>query len=365
MSIIRLLPLTAIALAGLLLGCQPGSTQTQQPGAELLAPATDIRPDWGGIVAAFIDGYFEHYPTFAANAGKHAFDGRLPDFSASGLAATGRWLHAQRDAIASFTDEDLDARQRFQRDYVLAVIDGQLFTLEESGFPYDNPAFYAGDLSPSMYLTRPYAPLAQRMAAFISYEEALPAAIAQIRANMKSPLPAPYVELGIDIFAGYASFFASDVATVFAGVDDAELQARFRHANNAAIRATREMADWYSGQKATATQDFALGAEKFRHMLQASERVDIPLDRLKAIGEADLSRNLRSLRSACHDYAPGRTLEQCVQQVGADKPDGGAVNGAREQLTRLRQFIVDKDLVTIPGSEGAHVAEAPPFNRSN
>ena len=42
MSIIRLLPLTAIALAGLLLGCQPGSTQTQQPGAELLAPATDI-----------------------------------------------------------------------------------------------------------------------------------------------------------------------------------------------------------------------------------------------------------------------------------------------------------------------------------
>lgn len=365
MSINRLLSLTSLVLATLLAGCQSNSTQTLAPAAEVMAPATDIKPDWGAIVAGFIDGYFEHYPTFAANAGKHAFDGRLPDFSATGLAATGRWLHAQRDAISSFTDDDLDARQRFQRDYVLAVIDGQLFTLEESGFAYTNPAFYAGDLSPSMYLTRPYAPLAQRMAAFVAYEEALPAAVAQIRANMKTPLPAPYVELGMGMFAGYANFFANDVAAVFAAVNDADLQARFRRANDAAIRATREMADWYSGQKAASTQNFALGAEKFRHMLHASERVDIPLDQLKAIGEADLSRNLRSMRSACHDYAPGKTLEQCVQQAGADKPAGGAVNGAREQLTRLRQFILDKDLATIPGPEEARVEEAPPFNRSN
>jgi hypothetical protein len=48
-----------------------------------------------------------------------------------------------------------------------------------------------------------------------------------------------------------------------------------------------------------------------------------------------------------------------------NKPKGGAVEGARAQLKGLRQFIKDKDLVTVPGSEQALVAEAPPYQRWN
>jgi hypothetical protein len=54
-----------------------------------------------------------------------------------------------------------------------------------------------------------------------------------------------------------------------------------------------------------------------------------------------------------------------MAKVGSDKPEGGAVEGARRQLTDLRQFVIDKDLVTIPGPEEAKVEEAPPFNRWN
>jgi hypothetical protein len=367
MPSIRALPLAAFVAALMLTACQPAPDVT--PAAEQTSttakPTADEGVLWDAAVDGFINGYLERQPTFAANAGKHEFDGKLPDFSASGLAAEGKWLHAQREEIAGFGNDKLDARQQFQREYVLAVIDGKLFMLEESGFPNSNPAFYADALSPSMYLTRAYAPLAQRMAAFVSYQEALPKAIEQIRANMKPPLPASYIELGVNTFAGFSSFFSTDVPPIFAGVADDALQARFKLANAAAIKATSEMADWYTAQKSTATQNFALGAKRFSRMLQASERVDIPLDQLTRLGEADLSRNLRSLKSACHEYAPGETLEACVLKVNADKPAGGAVEGARAQLTSLRQFIVDKNLVTIPGSEDAKVEEAPPYNRSN
>jgi hypothetical protein len=367
MPSIRALPLAALIGALLLTACQPAPEVTPAPeqASTTATPKADEGVVWDAAVDGFINGYFEHQPTFAADAGKHEFDGKLPDFSASGLAAVGKWLHAQREVIAGFGNDKLDAAQQFQREYVLAVIDGQLFTLEESGFPNSNPAFYADALSPSMYLTRPYAPLAQRMAAFVSYQEALPTATEQIRANMKPPLPASYVELGINSFAGYSRFFSTDVPPIFADVADQALQARFKLSNAAAIKATREMADWYTAQKPAATQNFALGAEKFSRMLQASERVGIPLDQLTRLGEADLSRNLVSLKTACHEYAPGDTLEACVLKVNADKPVGGAVEGAREQLTSLRQFIVDKSLVTIPGAEDAKVEEAPPYNRSN
>ncbi|HET7126030.1 MAG TPA: DUF885 domain-containing protein, partial [Lysobacter sp.] len=362
---IRAFALTA-CIAAALAGCKQTASTAPAPGeAPAATAATNDDASLDKAVDAFIDGYFQHNPVFAAGAGKHEFDGKLPDYSPAGLKANIDWLHAQRDAFAAFTDDKLDEQGRFRRDYALAVIDGNLFWLEDSGFAYKNPAFYTGDLSPSMYLTRPYAPLPTRMDAFIRYQEALPKAIEQIKANFKLPLPASYIDLGVNSFGGYASFFESDVPKIFAEVKDDALQARLKASNAAAIKATQDMADWLKAQKPQATQDFALGAEKFSKMLHATERVDIPLDQLKAAGEADLARNLASLKSACDQFAPGKTLQQCVEKENADKPQGGAVEGARAQLAELRQFVVDKDLVTIPGPEQAKAEEAPPFNRWN
>lgn len=359
--------LATVLLATVLSACQPASAPTQQAdsGQQVKTPKADPGIAWQAAVDTFIDGYFERNPVFAASSGKHAFDGRLTDFSPQALAERAKWLHAQREAIEAFADQALDERRSFEREYVLSVIDSQLFVLEESGFPYSNPAFYSADLSPSMYLTRPYAPLPERMAAFIRYQEALPAAIAQVRANLRPPLPGTFVEFGIDTFAGYSTFFSGEVPGIFAEVADTDLQARFRLANAAAIKATRDMADWLATLRPEATQDFALGAAKFSRMLWMSERVDMPLEQLKAAGEADLSRNLASLRSACSEFAPGIPLDQCVGKAAANKPDGGAVEGARQQLKGLRAFVVAKDLVSIPGTEEARVEEAPPFNRSN
>ncbi|UGB39022.1 DUF885 domain-containing protein [Frateuria soli] len=369
MRTLRVFTLSAVITA-VLAGCSPDAPapSASAPPAAASTAATTPANDNAALASAvdtFIKGAFEHNPVFAANAGKHEYDGKLPDYSPAGLKATADWLHAQRDTFAAFKDDRLDAQGRFRRDYVLATIEGQLFWLEDSGFPYSNPAFYTGDLSPSMYLTRPYAPLPVRMAAFVRYQEALPQALAQIKANLKLPLPASYIELGVNAFGGYADFFKADVPGIFAGVKDPALQARFKASNAAAIKASRELADWLKAQKPHATQDYALGADKFSRMLRATELVDLPLDQLKAAGEADLARNTAALESACAQYLPGKPLTACVAKVSADKPVGGAVAGARAQLAGLRQFVVDKDLVSIPGTEQAKVEEAPPFNRAN
>jgi hypothetical protein len=358
------LSLLAIALALALPGCKrdvAGTTAGTGTTARL-APADS---PWQQAIDAYVAGWLQRNPPAAANAGKHEYDGQLPDWSPEGIKANVAWLHAQRDALAAFADDQLDSVQRFQREYALAVIDGQLFWLEESNFPYTNPAFYAGDLSPSMYLTRPYADLPQRMAAFVKYQEALPKAIAQVRSNLRTPLPASYVELGANTFGGYASFFRDEVPPIFAGVKDEALQARFKAANAGAVAAAQQLAEWFEGQRGNATQDFALGPERFARMLHATERVDLPLAELKAAGEADLERNLAALSAACANFAAGATLKECVDQAAEDKPEGGAVEGARAQLAQLRQFVLDRRLVTIPGAEQAEVAEAPPFNRWN
>jgi hypothetical protein len=100
-------------------------------------------------------------------------------------------------------------------------------------------------------------------------------------------------------------------------------------------------------------------------MLSATERVDIPLDSLAAIGRRDLDRNLAALGIACADLMPGRPIPECIARVQSATPAEGPIEAARRQLKELQAFLVTKNLVSIPGTEEAEVEESPPYMRWN
>ena len=319
--------------------------------------------DWTTFQNHFIDQYFELNPTFAAYQGRHEFDGRLPDWTEAGLTAQKDFLRSSIQSAEAFNN--LTPQQDYERDYLVAVARGNLFWLDTADQPHTNPAFYMGSLSPSMYVTRPYAEPASRLRAYITYLQAVPVAAQQIRANLRTPLPLPFIDYGRSAFGGLADYFLGDGKAAFASVEDAALQAELNTASAAASDAMRGLATWVTEQTPNATQDFALGAERFAQMLRDTEMVDIPLAQLEAIGRADLQRNQQALQQACAQYAPRASIPECMRRLNERKPQGGAVPGARAQLAGLRQFIVDHNLVSIPGEEQALVEEAPPFNRQN
>jgi hypothetical protein len=80
-----------------------------------------------------------------------------------------------------------------------------------------------------------------------------------------------------------------------------------------------------------------------------TEMVTIPIDRLEKIGRDDLAANQKLLGEACSRYAPGETIPACMLKMNAQQAKGGAVAGARAQLSGLKQFIIGHDIVTIPG----------------
>ena len=164
---------------------------------------------------------------------------------------------------------------------------------------------------------------------------------------------------------GFADFYESDVPGVFAGVTDATKQNELRDANGAAVAAMRDLASWLESQRSSATGSYALSAERFARMLRMTEGVTTPLPELEAAGRADLARNQQALREACARYAPGAAIPACIARMNANKPQGGAVGGAQAQLGVLKAFVRDAGVATIPGTEEALVAEAPPYNRAN
>jgi hypothetical protein len=320
---------------------------------------------WQAFLQQYVDEYLAAHPDFAAVQGRHEFDGRLPDWSAAGLAAEERRLVQARARATAFADAALKPQERFERGYLLARIDGDLFWLRDAQMPYRNPAYYTGSLDPTVYLTRPYAALPVRMKAFIGYARAIPAAARQIRANLRTPLPRTFITLAYNSFHGYEGFFRKDVPGIFASVADPELQRQLADAIEPAAQAMQSLADWMTAEKVHATEDFALGPRAYADMLWSTERVDTPLAQLQDVARRDLERNHAALVAACAAYLPGAGVQACADKVNADKPQGGPVEGARAQLAGLRQFILDKNLVSIPGPEQALVAEAPPYQRWN
>jgi uncharacterized protein DUF885 len=321
--------------------------------------------EWDQFVADYLEAYFAAHPDTAVYEGRHEFDGKLPDFSRAGFDKEISRLHSARAHASDFAENLLDARQKFERQYVLAAIDSDLFWLESARWPYRNPFYYVWILDPQVYLTRPYAPLDQRMRAFIAFEKALPDAIHEIQANLQSPMPKTYVDFGKRMFGGLAQYFEHDVPGIFAEVKDPKLQSEFAAANRNAIRELKGIDNWFVSQQSQANDDFAIGADLFQKMLHATERVDVPLDRLEAIGRQDLERNLAALKEACSQFAKSATLAECTAKQTADKPSSKPVEAAREQLKVLKAFVADKNLVSIPGTEEAQVNEAPPYARWN
>jgi uncharacterized protein (DUF885 family) len=352
-----LIAIVVVATAVVRCGAQAG----ELPKSET---ATDAA--WDAYVERFLADYFVANPDFAVEAGKHEFDGQLPDWSEAGLRKEIARLHAEREKASAFKDAQLEQRRRFEREYLISRIDANLFWREVADAPHTSPFYYASSLDPDVYVSREYAPPETRIKSFTAYATNVPRALSQIKANLKLPMAKSLVQIGRRTIGGLAEFYAKDVPGIFASVKDAESQKAFKAANDAAIQAVREFDAWLAEQEAYATDDFALGPEKFSQMLRMTEGVDIPLGRLEEIGKRDLERNLSALKHACEEFAPGKSVAECMAEAEAHKVEGNdPVQAAMNQLGGLREFVLEKDIVTIPGTESATVAQAPSYKAWN
>ncbi len=119
-----------------------------------------------------------------------------------------------------------------------------------------------------VYLSRDYAPLEKRLKGYLGYARGIPRIAADIRANLKMPLPKSLLERGIDAFGGFAQFYRNDVSKVFASVQDPEAQKDLAAADTAAAKAMDDLKAWLVSQRKTATDAFALGDPLFHEMLE-------------------------------------------------------------------------------------------------
>ena len=319
------------------------------------------------IADDFLHGYFLARPLSGVSLGLHEFDGLAPDSSPAALEAERKRLHDFDARLASFTARKaLNASSEFDYRTLRLAIQDELFSFEEARAFEKNPMTYAQAFDFNVYLKRDYAPLVERLRYIVRLAKAAPAYLAMGRANLVDPLPKPKISLAIDIAKGTAEFLEKDLAQAVSEVKDEKLMTEFREANAKAVAAFNEYATWLEKEKLPRADDhFALGEERFRKFLAARDAITLAPEKILEIGLAELQREQTAFAAAAKLVAPGKTPIEAMRALQRDHPTADSlIPDTRKNLEAIRQFLIDKKIITLPSEVRATVAETPQPQRA-
>jgi uncharacterized protein (DUF885 family) len=329
--------------------------------------ATQAVSTFNSLVDKFFDSYFSFRPTEGTAAGFHQYDRKLEDYSA---ASTEKQVQGLKGFLAKFEAVDaakLPADTAADREWVIASIRSELLELENIQMWRKDPDHYSGGVTNSIFviMKRTYAPADERLRSVIERERQIPKALEYARQNLQIA-PKIYVEIALEQLPDETDFYRNDVPEAFSAVKDAKLLAEFKSANQGVIDAFENYQKYLKDSLLPhATGDFRLGTENYRKKLLYDEMVDIPLDRLLAIGYEDLHRNQAALKKVAAEIDSRRSVEDVVKELQDQHPAPDQLLQAfRDTFSGLTHFIEEKKIITIPKSAPPVLEDTPPFMRA-
>ena len=323
-------------------------------------------------MSQFVDEYFDAYlewnPSSATSFGFHQYDDRLEHYSAAAFQKRIGKLKQLQSRIASLPatrtpDEAIDA------EILDDQIRAELLDLETLQTWRHNPMNYVylpGGAIDNL-MKRSFAPPAERLRSVISRLKGVPAMIAAMKQNVQNP-PHEFTDLTLRIARGSVGFFRESVANWAkdAAGNDSALLGQFNEANKAASDSLEDGATWLEKTLLPNSKGaYAIGAENFSKKLQYEEMVDAPLDRILAIGEANLEKDYNAFIETARKIDPSRKPEEVMKSLSDQHPtDASLIPDAKKTVEGIIQFIRDKKIVTIPSEVRPTITETPPYARS-
>lgn len=319
------------------------------------------------VVEAYIDRSLEENPSLGRGIGLHEYDGRLEEIS---KAAVDRALARAKvyvetvDAIDPATVED-----PLRLDLELTRLDAlrtifQIEQLEE----HTQVLSYVGLFDTNSYLSRDYAPLAERVTKLLDHAEAATSRVEAALAMLSPAQSRTHLATAKIMLSGYRDFYEGDVTTQSKPALDADpaLAKRFAAVVPAMLAAVDRMIAWVDAHEGQATNDFALGEAKFLEMLRVNEGMEIDLATLEVMANKNYRANYDAYVATAKRIDPKKSTEEVVRMIEAERLAADQViPTATAQLESLRVFIEGHDVITIPSEQRATVKLTPPFMRIN
>lgn len=317
------------------------------------------------ISNTFLSEYLQTNPESAVYLGLHEFDGKVSDYSVQGFIKQTEWLKSNKSKLETINPSELNSGNYVNYSLLTNEIDKQIFGLEDRQSYRKNPMTYAGAIDVNIYISRDFAPIEERVRSIINIEKNAPNVFKAARENLNEVLPKPYVELAIRIAKGSADFLGSDLKVALQEVKNEQLMKEFNNANDKAIIELRDYADYLEKEKLPkADNNYSIGKELYQKML-AGEMVSYTPAQILEVGMKHLKEEQKRFEEVAKKIDPTKKAIDVFKDLQKEHPTAeNLLPETKRNLDAIRQFLIDKKIVTLPSEVKAIVKETPQYARA-
>jgi uncharacterized protein (DUF885 family) len=366
----------ALFLPALFLG---GALMTvPAPAAQPAKNAEDTR--LANLFRTYLDEEFRLHPLFATQAGNHDFDDQLDDLSP---AARGKDVDRAKNWLARIAKE-IDATKlsrdgRIDLDIWTHNLRYGLWSVEnDNRFEYD-PRTYGEYISDSVFLllTQSTLPRERNVENAAKRIKSVPKIVEAAKAGLKNP-PRILTEITIKRNLGAIAFYEKDIYEFAQETPGAEPLAT---PCRAAVKALKDYQTWLEKDLLPkSTGEWRLGKDRFARKLELELDAGLTADEVVAIAEAEAERVEREMYYVAKqlwsklfpgaalppDDEAGRraTIRRVLDELGKEhgQPET-LVEDAKKTVDRIKTFIRDKKILTLPDPDTCRIIAMPEFQR--
>lgn len=327
------------------------------------------RAAYDQLVDDFLAWHFADNPVRATRLGMHEHDHALPDLTRQAnerrVTELNQWLRS----FGAIDPEMLELDDRLDFQVLDHAIRAELLELEEVRDWERQPAVYLGTISSGLALLvdRDFAPVEQRAEHVLTRLGSIGRVLDAARENL-SDVPELWAEDAVRQARATASYLREGLIMALddQGIDrDLALRSQVVRNADRAAGTLEEFAGWLETDLLPrADGDFRLGPEVFERKLMLEEHVELSVDELREINEREIERYQEWIAEVAAEIDPDRDPAAVIEEMAADfPPEDELVTTAEQFQDQAREFVLENDLVTLPGEEEPTVRETPDYAR--
>lgn len=314
---------------------------------------------------AIMDEFLGWDPSYATQVGWHKYDHLLRDPSENtGIRICTRLKEIIKN-LASVESGSLSADDNLDRDLALYLMKLKLFELEQLKL-HERGSQASTEIGYSLFFlfSRDCPPFDKRLDSLIRRLEETPSFLAESRDSLRAPLKI-WNEVSLETGLHLPGFVYDIERLAEARCDDADKRGRLAKAARAAIAAIDSHNKWLreviipaAGPTSTIERDM------YESYLKMKDWGVTPAEALR-IGERYLRLVGNQMAELAKKMVPSGSVLDAMELVKSDHPPTfeAVLKEYRLAVKKAREFLISRDLVTIPEDEKLLVIETPMFMR--
>ena len=142
-----------------------------------------------------------------------------------------------------------------------------------------------------------------------------------------------------------------------------ELQAELNEASSKAAEALQDWVKFLKEQVSPQAQgNFAIGQDLFEELLREDHLLDYTAEELLQTGWKLFEETEEQMEQVARDIDPTKSAKEQMEEGKSDHPGADELMDVyQKEMAGVRQFVLDRDIATIPAGESLKIEPTPPF----